>query len=195
MQNAPGGLLSSRFNPMAIVTTINTPIPKFVPIIGVGENQWSQIPRASVDFFTGVVAIPVATGGDTQKVEVNMVLNQGYSYALSDLTFLLWGVDVADWDSNAFCAWTNADSATEYADLALHNEGQNAHQPGKTYHLEAAPPSRLMYHVDNGGKLQIVLTNTSIDGTSMSARAFARFWVYDINQSWHYGVNTPTLTR
>lgn len=187
---------------MAVVTTVPTMTPISLPIIGVGENAFSPIPRSDVVYRSGTVAIAVATSSDTQALSMTITLPSSYAYVLRSMNAVVYGADAADWSTAAWGCFQDTSAAEPRSityDLALPGvlvpKTPTGLVNGKVYTLETVPSKVVASIGSAGSQVCLWIRNDTADGTAMTFRAAIHLSVYDLSQAYAYAINTPTLVR
>lgn len=171
------------------------------PYIGAAptQQQWATaIPRSEKNFSLVSGAVTVAAAGNEQSLNISAVLPEGFSYVLVEATVALLGADVADWQTSAFATLDDSAAAPTFRDVFSMEGGAiwrtNVTSLGRTFRCSECP-TKIIIPKSDGGRCQFFLFNNVQDGAAMTVICFFRFLVFDLNQAYYYGVNTPTLTR
>lgn len=195
---------------MAVVnTSINVAagnmVMETIPYVGAGgmDTVNTPIPRAEVNFQINDVDIPVATGGDTQRVLIKCVLPLSFAYVVQEISvYSLYGVDAADWGATPTCRIRNTaiGGRTWAHSMDLWSRGVHSASPitikSRSYHLSCPGELNRLVIPGTDANLDINLVNDTADGTAMTIDGFlARFLQFDINQAYFFGANTPIPVR
>lgn len=182
---------------MAVITTTVTVEATPYPIIGVPGNN--NIPRRENIHFS-TEAVTLSGVGDTQHLNVNFPLNKSYSYVLTRLTMLLFGVDSADWGTTPYVQLLDGLGAVNSVvyDIPMIASAaiSGSASPSKLYSvLPGSEIKKPMVALSDDAKLAFQLDNLNTNGTAMTIRSTANFLVYDLDQSYSWPTNTPFLVR
>lgn len=191
---------------MANVATPIVPMIRRQPLIApVGEPEiwWTQYPKAEIIFQTWNESVTLAGVGDTQNITVTCNLPVSYGYTLMEASFFMYGVNVADWEAGTLAEVYNASTpvagSTDWSiPLAFERTATSKDFSGNeygTWYLRSPPPTKVVLAINGGAKLEIVLFNAVTNGAACTARFFARFLQYDLNQGFRTSINSPVLTR
>lgn len=169
--------------------------------IGVGDEarRYTSIPRGEINFSIKNGAIALTGVGDSQELNINCTLPPGYAYVIEDISiFKLAGVDGDAWESNAECRVINSPPRgawTQAFDLRSPGEYfQTSTTSAKSFYIPYNPFQRVM--VPQGScNLFIALFNGTTNQSAMTFNFLARFWVFDVEQSYSQGINWPIPTR
>lgn len=191
---------------MATTTTSITPDPIINPFSGRGElgNYRSTAARAQIVFKINQVAVTVAGSGEFQRVVVNMNLPLNFSYTLADFSARISGVNADDWSNVGELTLNDSDGSNrsflfsqEVISTGVIDEfGSNASKA--RFYCPCGPFLRALMIQQPGLPAPLVfhtLSNPVIDGAVGVYSMYARFLVYDVNQTHHVEVNTPLLIR
>lgn len=178
------------------LTAINFPYIGAAPT----QDQWATpIPRSEKIFSTVATAVTAGGAGNEQAANVTAILPEGFAYVMVESVVSLIGVDIADWQKSAFATLDDSVATPTFRDTFIADRGEiwatSAILPGGTYRCSECPTKIIIPSAADGGRLQYWLQNNVQDGVAMSVIAFFRFLVFDLNQAYYWGVNTPLLTR
>lgn len=187
---------------MTVTTTTLALSAINVPVIGAAptQEQWrSPIPRSQKIFGTTSSSVTVAGAGNEQALIVTANLPEGSAYVLVESAVSLVGADIADWQPSAFAALDDSVATPTYRDTFVADRGAlwatGVTALGGTYRCHECPTQIVIPSAMDGGQLTYWIQNNVQDGVVMTCIAFFRFLVFDLNQAYFYGVNTPMLTR
>lgn len=183
---------------MATTVTNLTPLGMPFPYIGIGVPAAQYItPIPSAEFiFLSQDAITVAAAGEAQQLNIICTLPRSFCYALVESVLQIRGADSADWQQACTCTTTDGDSIlpVDYSNVGgVSILGQTNFI--KTYVARDIPNRLLVPRTVADGALELDVFNSTVDGAVGSLFFFARFLRFDRNQSQHWQVNTPVLTR
>lgn len=186
---------------MAVITTTLTPTPARFPYInpyGPPEVWATGIPREELIFTALGEAIAVATGGNTQRLVVNMNLPAQDAYVLVEASLALSGADNDEWNVQGFSRLISERTGAALWAIMFPFPGievpEGASAGRKIYSSGVSNKVLLTKHPD-GGQLVFKTDNNTADGSVMSFEIFARFLVFDRIQAQNYNVNSPVPTR
>lgn len=189
---------------MAVVTSTVLLTESSVPYIGAAptRDQWpTNIPRSEKIFTAINAAVTVAAGGDTQAIVMNQVLAEGFAYVMLEGAVQLSGADVADWNTAIFATLDDTTANPRFRDIYQVDRGGVSSVGGggaalsTCYRCTSCPTKMLIPSTSPGGQNRWVLENIVPDGVAMTVICFFRFLVFDLNQAYHWAVNTPLPVR
>lgn len=182
-------------------TTLALPASNF-PYIGAAptQEQWKTlIPRGEKIYGTTGSSVTVAGAGNEQALIVTANLPEGFAYVLVEASVSLIGADIADWQPAAFAALDDSVATPTFRDTFKADRGAiwatSTTALGGTYRCEDCPQKIIIPSAPDGGQLTYWIQNNVQDGVVMTAIAYFRFLVFDLNQAYYWAVNTPFPTR
>jgi len=190
-----------RLTKMAVVTTTLDPAPVRFPYINpYGQPlQWQTgIPREELVFSVVAEDIPIAAGGNTQRLVLNNILPPVDAYVLVEAKFAIDGVDFADWSTEAFSNLVSERLVTPVWSILLRCPGVDTLEGPSTGRVtfESQVSNKVLLSADaGGGQLRFKVDNNTADGAAMNVTSFVRFLVFERNQASQWSVNTPQPTR
>lgn len=190
---------------MAHVTQQFDPPPVAFPWIGITdlERDRSNTPRAEVRFFLSEEDVVAEGAGDTTRIRVALDLPRNFSYALAEL-FVSISAKVSGeantYETSGIMIYKNNPLAGVapfriFAGMEQASFTDLSGKPRRTYQLTRAP---IMIAIpDEVGALSADLDFDCYTDATLAATltVFARFYQYDIAQTYDAAVNTPILTR
>jgi len=189
---------------MATTATTFNPAPTRTPFISQGiDLVGTPVPRAELRFAIVGDEITAAASGESQSCLVVCSLPKGYAYY-----FMGCEIDLLETEAGDVVGW-NADWRTYL--LSSDTTGAlrslsgikctgcvpyywSAALKGRIY--QAAPIQRIIIPVyDTGAKYQCQNVNVALDGGPVTTYFTATFLQFDLNQAFHYALNTPQPVR
>lgn len=204
MLNSLGALLLHRLN-MATQNIQPTVASRIFPFVGINETVSSRtdLPRSEIRFFVTNESIAAATGGDDRVINLNFTMPENFSYALADGQWF-----VASAAAGGVCNFMTAQAQIQLAaggttqrrigletSITQTDQVQGAFSQWCTGRI-ISPPKEVFLPDPNGQvSMQIQIFDPTANGTAASFSMNMRFLQYDVTQTHHVSVNTPTLTR
>lgn len=188
---------------MATTTTTVSPQPVPFPYSGMPDviGEKTGIPRGEISFSEPDGSIIVAESAELQRLNIRCCLPIGYAYVLREMHLSLSGADTADWSLFGHGIWQDAETAS----IRKHVMAFPLFSPGvipletltRSNYRSVNIPKQVVLPVSTaeGPILIATLVNPVADGTLMKFLFSARFLQYDIEQSFHYSVNSPAPVR
>lgn len=191
---------------MATTFTSFTPAAQRVGYLGLGaDNLNNPIPRAELNFAVYAGVVTAAAAGEDQQLDVTCTLPPGYGYTLIHMSawwFDAEAADTADWDADfrSFVSNVNAgsDPGSWLSGIAMPGSNiwhQSAVLTGRTFVAADLPQKIIIPLNGRSGLLTARNTNVTIDGGPLTFYFLAKFLEFDLNQAYHWAVNTPWPTR
>lgn len=195
---------------MATTTTSFAPAATIKPFSGLDKigNPYRaiQVPRAEVLFKIFNEAYLVAESAEFQRITVTCVLPVNFSYVLADFSSRIIAIDAEEWAAQGSLNLDDSDSTDRtfgFSQEVISNGpiddlGTNATKVRAF--CPCGPFLRAMLQSPLGSgaappRLFHALSNPVADGAAGTFTMYARFLQYDIEQTTHVEVNTPTLIR
>lgn len=187
---------------MATVTTTIVPAPDVFPYSGMPDvyREKTGIPRGEISFDGQSVDVTIATGGDVQKLVIECILPQGYSYVLREMFLSYAASDADEWADDGWAGLQDSETNSLRKTLmpfALTSKGfLPINTPRKVWTPEWLP-RQVVYPIipQEGAKLEIILANAVIDGAAGFISFNVRFLQFDVEQANNYALNYPIPTR
>lgn len=172
----------------------------------IGQNQDFQmpIPRAELLFVINAGAITLAASAEDQDFSISCLLPEGYGYVLSDCSAYLQDAevgDIADWSASMHSFLSNSNNADAKRWFAAQRiqggdvVGVTSVIGTRAYQLVQASTKIIIPIAGNSGQLKVTGFNSTVDGGPMTLYFLAKFLEFDLNQSYHWAVNTPWPVR
>lgn len=191
---------------MATTDTIITPDIYRIPYIGVGPPSVDNpIPIAEINHVSFNATVTAAAAGEDQKLVVKCDLPQGYGYVLSHMSMWMYDAevgDMADWDTSMNSYLTNVGSGSTpgswISGTRIKSDGlwtRSSTLKGATYLATELPQKVVIPSLGVKGQFYTEMRNLVIDGGPMTFYFLAKFLEFDLNQSYHWAVNTPWPVR
>lgn len=186
---------------MAVVTTSLTPTPARFPYANPygPPGVWSTgIPREELIFTEIAAAIAVATGGNTQRLIINLNLPSTDAYVLVEANFSISGADADEWNAQAFSRLQSEASGVPIWSIDFQCPGLEVPEgatSGTRVYSSGVSNKVIVSAGTSGGLMFFKTDNNTADGSLMTVNLFARFLVFDRIQAQNFSVNTPTPTR
>lgn len=117
---------------MAIITTTFTPTAELFPYTGLTQTvrEQANLARAEVKYNVAGGTVPATTGGDNQRVLLDLVLPSGYAYTLLNITARIGGSDSNFWDYNAEAVFQDQAGAAAKTEIHHYLESGNRNTLG-----------------------------------------------------------------
>jgi len=194
---------------MAVVTTafsvaLGNMRMQTIPYVGGGsmEKVNTPIPRAEINFEINNGAVTLSGVGDSQTIDITCVLPLSFAYVVQEISLTnLVGVDGDAWEPIGICRIRNnsIELPTWKHSMDLFSRGHyfvSATTRGRGYHLASPGELNRMIIPGTSANLVIQLSNITLNQSAMTIDGFlARFLVFDVNQAYFYGGNTPIPVR
>lgn len=188
-----------------MTTTNITPVAVPFPYSGMPDimGQLTGVPRGEVSFFVDNVEVPLTTGGNDQRYNINCILPQGYAYVLRELFMLIHGTNSGNWSDVAIANLQDAETNSLRDNLMPFEmftngllETGSATFARKAY-TACQVPKQVLYPAapQEGIKLEIINANTTVDQAVCNVQFNARFLQFDVEQANHFAVNFPAPVR
>ncbi len=189
---------------MATITTALTPTATRLAFIGPAPTieQWeTPIPQAEIAFIEQNAAVIISGVGDNQLISIVAALPRGFAYILAEANMNLNSADVDAWQDSARFRIKDAGSGPRWtvhqrfeASANVINNATSSFN--KVYELVHTPVQKVIIgDLDAAPELVIQVMNLTTDQAAGTLDFFCRFLQFELNQAYHWAVNTPWPVR
>lgn len=188
---------------MAIVTTTIVAPVLVQPYTGLPASvlERSAAPRADVIFKDNGVEVTAGGAGNTQRLAVACNLPQNFSYGFAEFHFSISTPtgSVNNWEANGLSIIVDAAAGrTSFINSPLFNRGvaDSFSLPTRDYQIESKFSGILLPPANtSGAKMAITLANLTENMPAGTLNYYIRFYQFDVEQAYHYRLNSPQLIR
>lgn len=191
---------------MATTTSSFSPNPAVFPYQGMPEipMERSAIPRGEVQYRIVGGAVTIGAVGEDQRIAITCSFPPNFSYVLAEVTMKIAVGQGLDNDWQAVAIGNITDSTGVDINYQTNFEGINTAigddttvvGPKRIYGFDNLPKVTILTPPGSTpGRLAVTCANLTLAGPVGTLDFFARFYQYDVTQTHHYAVNSPTLIR
>lgn len=191
---------------MATTQTFLQPAPQRTGYIGLGLNDVSSlIPQAEVNFILRADTVIEAAAGKDQQLIIRCDLPAGFAYIFQGAQLLCDETeagDMADWNTDLRSFLQNTTAAAPAQGRWLYPlsftggdlVNNSAVLKSRTFIAEAQ--SKLVIPLfGTVARMDSAFWNVVIDGGALTINFVAKFLEYDLNNAYHWAINTPIPVR
>lgn len=188
---------------MATITSSLVPAAERIGYIAPVPNQelWqTPIPRGEVVFSLINGAITVSGAGDNQLLLITATLPSGFAYVLAESYLSIKNADVDAWQAVARFRLRDSSNTPRWSIHQRYEAGAVINETTanftRTYQLNCTPMQKVMLcDRATSGELVVSCMNLTLDQAAGTVDFFCRFYQFDLNQGFHWAVNTAFPTR
>jgi hypothetical protein len=195
---------------MAEVSTTIPLVNRLRTYTGIGADpnrNDTPVPRGELRCAAHDASIAAVGAGDTQVVFIDCLPPVNFAYVLASVSIAVKPASAAHANNflnvaNGYLA--NSDSSA----LATYEDYFALTSPGKSYDAFTGGALKVFQPVDLPGTVLLQrndsdrsarvwfgMENDTANDVAYLLTFLSRFYVYDLEQAHHYGINTPILTR
>jgi len=144
-------------------------------------------------------SVPVEAGGDSQKLDIQCDLPVNFAYVLAEAHFSIFGADITEWETVADVFLTDGSGSgdqnrTEIKAIPAWSEGVVGTLLAFRFDFQGLGVT-LPANSVSVPQMRLIIANDTIDGSVMTVNWSCRFLQFNIEQAYHYAVNSPLPIR